>query len=120
MGPKLAIPTGYDGYFEILSEDGRAVKCIESVPELARRFPDSVLVRQDFKALVSKSDDLHAITGHHHQGAPGSTSSTCTTSSGESGNNSPAAVTQSTVRTVQNGETLILVGEVKSGKSYLR
>ena len=115
MGPKLAIPTGYDGYFEILSEDGRAVKCIESVPELARRFPDSVLVRQDFKALVSKSDDLNAITGH--QGATGSTSSTCTTSSGESNN---CSVSQSTVRTVQNGETLILVGEVKSGKSYLR
>ena len=70
MGPKLAIPTGYDGYFEILSEDGRAVKCIENVPELARRFPDSVLVRENFKALVSKSDDLNAITGHCHHHNP--------------------------------------------------
>ena len=34
MGPKLAIPIGYDGYFEILSEDGRTVKCIENVPTL--------------------------------------------------------------------------------------
>ena len=32
VGPKLAIPTGYDGYLEILSEDGRAVKRIECVP----------------------------------------------------------------------------------------
>ena len=61
MDQKLAIPTGYDGYFEILSQNGRAVKCIENVPELARRFPDSVLVRENFKALVSKSDDLNAL-----------------------------------------------------------
>ena len=73
MGPKLAISTGYDGYFEILSEDGRAVKCIENVPELARPFPHSVLVRENFKALVSKSDDLNAITGHcHHHNPVGS------------------------------------------------
>ena len=38
VGPKLAIPSTYDGFFEILSEDGRAVRCIESVPELARRY----------------------------------------------------------------------------------
>ncbi len=45
-GPKVAIPASYPGYFEILSEDGRATKAIESVAELARRMPDSVLVRQ--------------------------------------------------------------------------
>lgn len=31
VGPKLAIPQSFDGYFEILNEDGRAVRCIESV-----------------------------------------------------------------------------------------
>ena len=69
MGPKLAIPINYDGYFEILSEDGRAVKCIENVPELARGFPDSVHVRKTF----GKFDDLNAITSHcHHHNPVGS------------------------------------------------
>ena len=61
VGPKLAVPAGYDGFFEILSEDGRSVKCIESVSELVRRFPDSVLVRENVKAFVSKSDDVQTI-----------------------------------------------------------
>ena len=61
IGPKLAVPSGFDGFFEILSEDGRSVKCIESVSELVRRFPDSVLVRENVKAFVSKSDDVQTI-----------------------------------------------------------
>ena len=77
VGTKLAIPESYEGYFEILSEDGRSVKCIESVAELARckntdpvhhskqtvirRFPDSVLVRENCKAFVSKSDEIETI-----------------------------------------------------------
>ncbi len=60
-GPKVAIPAGYGGYFELLSEDGRATKSIESVAELARRFPDSVLVREDLRAFVSRSDDAEAV-----------------------------------------------------------
>ena len=28
VGPKLAIPNSYDGFFELLSEDGRSVRCI--------------------------------------------------------------------------------------------
>ena len=28
LGPKLSIPETYEGYFEILSEDGRSVRCI--------------------------------------------------------------------------------------------
>jgi hypothetical protein len=61
VGPKLAVPSGFDGFFEILSEDGRSVRCIESVSELVRRFPDSVLVRENVKAFVSKSDDVQTI-----------------------------------------------------------
>ena len=51
VGPKLAIPECYEGFFEILSEDGKSVKCMENVSELARRFPDSVLVRENIKAF---------------------------------------------------------------------
>lgn len=61
VGPKLSIPETYDGYFEILSEEGRSVRCIESVSELARRFPESVLVRDNIKAFVSKSDDIETL-----------------------------------------------------------
>ncbi|KAK8724410.1 hypothetical protein OTU49_011059 [Cherax quadricarinatus] len=62
VGPKLIIPETYDGFFEILSEDGRAVRCMESVSELAKRFPDSALVRENMKAYVSRSDDVETIT----------------------------------------------------------
>ena len=61
VGPKLAIPNTYDGFFELLSEDGRSVRCIESVAELSRRFPDAVLVRENIRAFVSKSDDVDMI-----------------------------------------------------------
>lgn len=61
IGPKLAIPNTYDGFFELLSEDGRSVRCIESVAELIRRFPDAILVRESLRAFVSKSDDVETI-----------------------------------------------------------
>ena len=67
VGPKLAIPNTYDGFFELLSEDGRSVRCIESVSELNRRFPDAVLVRDNFRAFVSKSDDLETIEDSSRQ-----------------------------------------------------
>ncbi|CAL4063908.1 unnamed protein product [Meganyctiphanes norvegica] len=85
IGPKLAIPESYDGYFEILSEDGRAVRCMETVAELTKRFPDSCLVRDNIKAYVSRSDDVETITEKS--------------------------------RTVQAGETLVLVGEVIGTKT---
>lgn len=56
LGPKLAIPDNYDGWFEILSEDGRCTKCLDSVAELARRFPDACLVRENIKAYVATGD----------------------------------------------------------------
>ena len=62
VGPKLAIPDTFDGYFEILNEDGKAVKCIESVAELTRRFPDSCLVRENIKGYISRSDNVESIT----------------------------------------------------------
>ncbi|GAB6029427.1 hypothetical protein CHUAL_005186 [Chamberlinius hualienensis] len=62
VGPRLAIPDNYEGWFEILSEEGKAVRCIESVAELARRFPDSCLVRENVKAYVAKGDELEIIT----------------------------------------------------------
>jgi hypothetical protein len=64
VGPKLAIPNTFEGFFELLSEDGRSVRCIESVSELSRRFPDAILVREAVRAFVSKSDDVDTIEDH--------------------------------------------------------
>lgn len=58
VGPRLAIPDTYSGYFEILSEEGRAVRGIESVAELARRCPDEgALVREAIRGIACKVDD---------------------------------------------------------------
>lgn len=45
-GPKLLIPETYPGYFELLSEDGRSTRCIESVLDLSRKPNLCVLVRE--------------------------------------------------------------------------
>ncbi|XP_059477779.1 uncharacterized protein LOC132198055 [Neocloeon triangulifer] len=52
-GLRFSIPESYPGYFEILSEEGKAVRCIESVLELAKKFPDCVLVRENIRAFVT-------------------------------------------------------------------
>lgn len=57
VGPRLAIPDTYLGYFEILSEEGRSVRCIESVGELARRRPEEgCLVRETIRGVQAKID----------------------------------------------------------------
>lgn len=73
VGPKLAIPNTYEGFFELLSEDGRSVRCIESVSELIRRFPDAVLVREAVRAFVSKSDNVDTIEDQCRQVQVGET-----------------------------------------------
>ncbi|KAJ0171691.1 hypothetical protein K1T71_012454 [Dendrolimus kikuchii] len=57
VGPRIAIPDTYKGYFELLSEEGRAVRCIESVSELARRkLEDGCLVREPVRVICGKTD----------------------------------------------------------------
>ncbi|XP_022908599.1 uncharacterized protein [Onthophagus taurus] len=57
VGPRLAIPDTYPGYFELLSEEGRAVRCIESVNELSRRRPEEgCLVRETIRGVQAKTD----------------------------------------------------------------
>lgn len=53
---KVSISENYCGHFEILSEDGRPAKCIETVQELNDLFPDIVLVRQQCKTYVPDID----------------------------------------------------------------
>lgn len=93
VGPRLAIPDSYDGFFEILSEEGRAVRCMESVSELAKRRPEAgCLVREPVRAIVARYEDDGSITA---DGA----------------------------RTIAVGETLFLAGEATLGGAkgrYLR
>ncbi|XP_060523642.1 uncharacterized protein LOC132700383 [Cylas formicarius] len=57
VGPRLTIPESYSGYFELLSEEGRAVRCIESVAELARRKPEEgCLVRETIRGVQAKTE----------------------------------------------------------------
>ncbi|KAJ4430315.1 uncharacterized protein sano [Periplaneta americana] len=85
VGPRLAIPDTYPGYFELLSEEGRAVRCIESVAELARRRLEAgCLVRDPLRVIVARCDEDGGVTA---DGA----------------------------RTVAAGETLVPSGEVQLG-----
>ncbi|XP_058126662.1 phosphatidylinositol 3-kinase 2 [Anopheles ziemanni] len=59
VGPKVLIPESYAGYFELLSEDGRSTRCIESVLELSRRRNFRVLVRETVRCNHN-SKSLHA------------------------------------------------------------
>uniref|UniRef100_A0A5S6Q7S9 CABIT domain-containing protein n=1 Tax=Trichuris muris TaxID=70415 RepID=A0A5S6Q7S9_TRIMR len=53
---KVAIPMEYNGFFEILSEDGHAAKTLESVSELSEKCVDLCLVRQRCKAYLPNKD----------------------------------------------------------------
>lgn len=53
---RIAIPETFRGYFEILSEDGRPIKCLESIMELCQKFPELCLVRQACKAYLPDGD----------------------------------------------------------------
>lgn len=55
-GPRLEISDDYQGWFEILSEDGRCARSIESVVELVKRFPRRVLVREAIKVFTGKKN----------------------------------------------------------------
>lgn len=97
VGPRLAIPETYPGYFELLSEEGRAVRCIEGVGELSRRagLPGACLVREPVRAFPDPG--------------PGPAVAAV------------AALPPDGARTVPVGETLTPTGEVTVGKSrYLR
>jgi hypothetical protein len=143
FGPTLVIPQDFDGHFEILNEDGKAVPCIESVDALARRFPDSCLVREALKGYkpdVKSSIPplvLNPLGSKDPDGPPVLIGNGCGGGVNKSSapSNGPAGLLNSAStnyrisdksRVVQPGEILVLVGEVSvpTGKNkvtkYLR
>lgn len=53
---RLSIPITYQGWFELLSEDGRSARPIDSVLTLAKVKPNRCLVRQNIKAFMAGED----------------------------------------------------------------
>lgn len=63
VGPKFVIPESYQGYFELLSEDGRGMRCLESVAELAHRKTETgCLVRDSIRGIVGRYDNNGTLT----------------------------------------------------------
>lgn len=61
LGTKILIPDTYGGFFELLSEDGKATRSFENVLELSRRRNIRVLVRESFVIRSNNSSKtLHA------------------------------------------------------------
>lgn len=56
LDQRLSIPITYQGWFEVLSEDGRASRPIDSVQRLAKELPNKCLVRQNVKGFVANSE----------------------------------------------------------------
>ncbi|GAB0090325.1 uncharacterized protein DMENIID0001_050450 [Sergentomyia squamirostris] len=59
VGSKVLIPETYPGYFELLSEDGRSTRCIDTVLDLSKRRNFRVLVRETFRCNHN-SKTVHA------------------------------------------------------------
>ncbi|GBP45300.1 hypothetical protein EVAR_29048_1 [Eumeta japonica] len=71
VGPRISIPETYKGYFELLSEEGRAVRSMESVAELARRrLEDGCLVREPVRVICAKTDLEGNITADGARNLP--------------------------------------------------
>ncbi|KAL8590225.1 hypothetical protein ACOMHN_010420 [Nucella lapillus] len=53
---RLTVPITYQGWFELLSEDGKSARSITGVQELARTFPSRCLVRENIQGYFTAGD----------------------------------------------------------------
>ena len=56
LDQRLSIPLTYQGWFELLSEDGRSARPIDSVLGLAKQAPARCLVRQNIQAFMTNAE----------------------------------------------------------------
>jgi len=59
-GQNYSMPLAYGGWFEVLSEDGKAIEPVTTVAELAALWPTECVVREPVRAIVcsgSKHDN---------------------------------------------------------------
>ena len=61
---KFSLPVAYQGWFELLSEDGRSIKALSTVHDLVRQFPHSCLVRESIKAYIPKESGELTLENH--------------------------------------------------------
>jgi len=65
-GHNYSMPVTYGGWFEVMSEDGKAIEPVPTVAELAALWPAECVVREAVRAIVysnmkhSSTDQLHA------------------------------------------------------------
>ena len=52
----FSLPVSYQGWFEVLSADGKAIKPIPNVKQLLKAFPNHCLVRENTKAFIESPD----------------------------------------------------------------
>lgn len=58
VGYSIDIPENYPGYFELLSEEGKSMRCSETVLEISRiKSEAGCLVREAIKGTVAKYDE---------------------------------------------------------------
>lgn len=53
---RFSIPLGYNGWFEILSEDGKTISPSKTIEHITQRAPDKFLVRSRTKAYLSEEN----------------------------------------------------------------
>ena len=51
---KYSLPVTYQGWFEVMSADGKSIRAINSIQELSRLFPHKCLVRDNIKAYITR------------------------------------------------------------------
>jgi len=51
-GHNYSMPLTYGGWFEVLSEDGKAIEPVSTVAELATLWPSECIVRESVRAIV--------------------------------------------------------------------
>lgn len=51
---KYSLPITYQGWFEVMSADGKAIRAIQNIQELVRMYPHQCLVRENIKGYINR------------------------------------------------------------------
>ena len=58
---KFSLPLSYQGWFELLSEEGKSIKALTTVQDLFKMHPQSFLIRENIKGFVSNDQGEFAM-----------------------------------------------------------
>ena len=60
-GGKISLDHNFPGWFEILSEDGCTSKCMETIGEVAKKKPETFLIRQKVKCILAANPEMSVL-----------------------------------------------------------